>query len=29
MWITNTKTRRGKLTDPQRAQLAELGLDWR
>ena len=28
VWISNTKTRRAKLTTGQRAQLAELGLDW-
>jgi hypothetical protein len=29
VWITNTKTRRTKLTPQQLAALAELGLDWR
>ncbi|GGU48538.1 hypothetical protein GCM10010289_81350 [Streptomyces violascens] len=28
VWITNTKSRRDKLTPEQRAQLAELGLEW-
>ncbi|MGP3634311.1 Helicase associated domain protein [Streptomyces sp. 24-1644] len=28
VWITNTKTRRDKLTQEQRAALAELGVDW-
>ncbi|MFG2334104.1 helicase associated domain-containing protein [Streptomyces sp. NPDC048604] len=28
VWIPNTKTRRDKLTDPQRPQLAELGVEW-
>ncbi|MFE2432151.1 Helicase associated domain protein [Streptomyces sp. NPDC059373] len=28
IWHTNTKSRRGRLTDPQRAALAELGLEW-
>ncbi|WP_097990570.1 DEAD/DEAH box helicase [Streptomyces sp. f51] len=27
-WISNTRTRRNKLTDQQRAQLAALGIDW-
>jgi hypothetical protein len=29
VWITNTKTRRAKLTPQQLDQLAALGLDWR
>ncbi|WP_405674341.1 Helicase associated domain protein [Streptomyces sp. NBC_01511] len=28
VWISNTKTRRDKLTQKQRAALAELGVDW-
>ncbi|MFE7246122.1 Helicase associated domain protein [Streptomyces sp. NPDC057580] len=28
VFISNTKTRRDKLTDPQRAALAELGIHW-
>ncbi|MEU7190310.1 Helicase associated domain protein [Streptomyces sp. NPDC045369] len=28
VWVSNTKTRRGKLTPEQRATLAELGVDW-
>ncbi|MCX5316166.1 DEAD/DEAH box helicase [Streptomyces sp. NBC_00154] len=28
VWITNTKTRRDKLTVEQRATLAELGIEW-
>lgn len=28
VWISNTKTRRDKLTEPQRAALAELGVEW-
>jgi hypothetical protein len=28
VWISNTKSRRDKLTEPQRAALAELGIDW-
>ncbi|MGW0778311.1 Helicase associated domain protein [Streptomyces sp. NPDC002835] len=28
VWITNTKSRRDKLTDSQRAALAELGIEW-
>jgi len=28
IWISNTKSRRDRLTEPQRAELAELGLDW-
>ncbi|WP_405606871.1 Helicase associated domain protein [Streptomyces sp. NBC_01508] len=28
VWISNTKTRRDKLTQEQRAALAELGVDW-
>ncbi|MFF9364521.1 DEAD/DEAH box helicase [Streptomyces griseoluteus] len=28
VWISNTKTRRDKLTHDQRAALAELGIDW-
>ncbi|WP_405958935.1 Helicase associated domain protein [Streptomyces sp. NBC_00868] len=28
VWITNSKTRRNKLTEAQRAALAELGVDW-
>ncbi|CAM5625884.1 helicase [Streptomyces badius] len=27
-WISNTRTRRNKLTDQQREQLAALGIDW-
>ncbi|WST91010.1 Helicase associated domain protein (plasmid) [Streptomyces anulatus] len=27
-WISNTRTRRGKLTDQQREQLTALGVDW-
>ncbi|MFC5664988.1 helicase associated domain-containing protein [Kitasatospora misakiensis] len=29
VWISNTKTRRAKLTEVQLERLAELGLDWR
>ncbi|MEU8138222.1 DEAD/DEAH box helicase [Streptodolium elevatio] len=29
VWLSNTKTRRAKLTDDQLNQLAEIGLDWR
>jgi hypothetical protein len=29
IWISNTKTRRTKLTAEQLAALAELGLHWR
>ncbi len=29
VWISNTKSRRAKLTEAQLAALAELGLDWR
>lgn len=29
VWISNTKTRRAKLTDEQLDQLAALGLHWR
>jgi hypothetical protein len=28
VWISNTKTRRDKLTAPQRAALRELGVEW-
>jgi hypothetical protein len=28
VWISNTKARRDKLTNPQRAALTELGIDW-
>ncbi|GAA0473917.1 hypothetical protein GCM10010361_42820 [Streptomyces olivaceiscleroticus] len=28
VWVSNTKTRRHKLTQEQRAALAELGIDW-
>jgi hypothetical protein len=28
VWISNTKSRRAKLTADQLAQLADLGLDW-
>jgi hypothetical protein len=28
VWITNTKTRRAKLTPEQRRVLADLGLGW-
>lgn len=27
-WISNTRSRRDKLTDQQREQLAALGIDW-
>ncbi|MFJ3576040.1 helicase associated domain-containing protein [Streptomyces rubiginosohelvolus] len=27
-WISNTRTRRNKLTDQQRERLAALGIDW-
>ncbi|MDX3343763.1 helicase associated domain-containing protein [Streptomyces sp. ME02-6979.5a] len=27
-WISNTRSRRNKLTDQQREQLAALGVDW-
>ncbi|WP_371627751.1 helicase associated domain-containing protein [Streptomyces sp. NBC_01116] len=27
-WISNTRSRREKLTDHQREQLAALGIDW-
>ncbi|MBV6703513.1 helicase associated domain-containing protein [Kitasatospora aureofaciens] len=27
-WLNNTKARRAKLTDEQRAQLAEHGVEW-
>ncbi|MEE1782666.1 helicase associated domain-containing protein, partial [Streptomyces sp. SP17BM10] len=29
VWISNTKTRRAKLTEEQLDQLAALGLHWR
>ncbi|MGW0664616.1 helicase associated domain-containing protein [Streptodolium elevatio] len=29
VWISNTKSRRAKLTSDQLEQLAEIGLDWR
>lgn len=28
VWLSNTKSRRDRLTDPQRAALAELGVEW-
>ncbi|MFI9106553.1 helicase associated domain-containing protein [Streptomyces fildesensis] len=28
VWISNSRARRDKLTDPQRATLAEQGMDW-
>jgi hypothetical protein len=28
VWLSNTKSRRDKLTEPQRAALAELGVEW-
>jgi hypothetical protein len=28
VWVSNTKSRRDKLTDPQRTALTELGLNW-
>ncbi|WP_406424235.1 helicase associated domain-containing protein [Streptomyces sp. NBC_00873] len=28
VWISNTKTRRDKLTQEQRDALRELGMDW-
>lgn len=28
VWVTNTKSRRDKLTDDQQAALAQLGVDW-
>ncbi|MBT2406318.1 helicase associated domain-containing protein [Streptomyces sp. ISL-87] len=28
VWVSNTKTRRDKLTADQRAALGELGVDW-
>ncbi|MBZ4015989.1 helicase associated domain-containing protein, partial [Streptomyces purpurogeneiscleroticus] len=28
IWLSNTKSRRAKLTTDQLAQLADLGLDW-
>ncbi|WP_329448923.1 Helicase associated domain protein (plasmid) [Streptomyces sp. NBC_01426] len=28
VWVSNTKSRRDKLTDAQRAALAELGMEW-
>ncbi|PWI05655.1 helicase [Streptomyces sp. NWU339] len=28
VWISNTKTRRDKLTPEQRAALTELGMQW-
>ncbi|MFE0686419.1 hypothetical protein ACFW17_37235 [Streptomyces sp. NPDC058961] len=28
VWISNTKTRRDKLTHDQRTALTELGVDW-
>jgi hypothetical protein len=28
VWISNTKTRRDKLTGEQRTALAELGMQW-
>ncbi|CAM5531164.1 helicase [Kitasatospora aureofaciens] len=28
VWISNTKSRRDKLTPEQRTTLAELGVDW-
>ncbi|MGW4510281.1 helicase [Streptomyces sp. NPDC004436] len=28
MWVSNTKSRRDKLTADQHAALAKLGIDW-
>jgi hypothetical protein len=28
VWVSNTKSRRDKLTQPQRTALTELGVDW-
>ncbi|MGW9031125.1 helicase associated domain-containing protein [Streptomyces sp. NPDC055722] len=28
VWVSNTKSRRDKLTPQQRAELAELGVEW-
>jgi hypothetical protein len=28
IWVSNTKSRRDKLTEPQRTALAELGMEW-
>jgi hypothetical protein len=28
VWVSNTKSRRNKLTTPQRAALTELGVEW-
>ncbi|MFD7176630.1 helicase associated domain-containing protein [Streptomyces sp. NPDC059929] len=28
VWVANQKSRRDKLSGEQRAQLAELGMDW-
>jgi hypothetical protein len=28
IWISNTRSRRDKLTAPQRTALAELGVEW-
>lgn len=28
VWVSNTKSRRDKLTQEQRAALAELGMEW-
>ncbi|MFF3402959.1 helicase [Streptomyces sp. NPDC002659] len=28
IWVSNTKSRRDKLTDPQRTALTEFGIDW-
>ncbi len=28
VWVSNTKSRRSKLTPDQRQQLAELGIEW-
>ncbi|MEV0695864.1 helicase associated domain-containing protein, partial [Streptomyces sp. NPDC050388] len=28
VWVSNTKSRRDKLSDAQRAALAELGVEW-
>lgn len=28
VWVSNTKSRRDKLTQEQRAALAELGVEW-
>ncbi|WP_407647238.1 helicase associated domain-containing protein [Actinacidiphila soli] len=28
VWVSNTKSRRDKLTEPQRVALTELGIEW-